>query len=198
MAMAAARDDWLVGFQDETWWSRLRRPGMASWAESGHPQRLVEGKAPSDDPDPKALACYGLWLPEQDQTWLRFVDGRPVSAITTQFLTWCADQAAQVPGITRLVLIWDNASWHTSGIVRQAVREHNQQVQRRGTGVTLVPCPLPSQSPWLNPIEPKWLHAKRQIVEPERVLSLAEVENRVCQALACPHHDHLSLSNDVR
>jgi transposase len=197
MALAQTHPDWLVGFQDETWWSRTSRPGLASWSAAGHPLQLVEGSVPSDDPDPKALACYGLWLPEQAETWLRFVDGRPISAITTQFLTWCAEQAAQVPGIRRLVLIWDNASWHTSGIVREAVRTHNQQVQRTGSGVTLVPCPLPSQSPWLNPIEPKWLHAKRQIVEPERVLSLAEVEERVCQALACPKYDHLSLSNDV-
>jgi transposase len=197
MALAAERADWLVGFADETWWSRVARPAMALWAEPGRPRRLVEGVVPGDDPDPKALACYGLWLPDQHQIWLRFVDGRPRSAITTQYLAWCAEQAAQLPGITRLVLIWDNASWHTSRAVREAVRAHNQQVQRAGVGVTLVPCPLPSQSPWLNPIEPKWLHAKRRIVEPERVLSLAEVEERVCQVLACPQLDHLSLSNDV-
>lgn len=197
IALAAARDDWLIGFQDETWWSRLARPGLTSWSAAGRPRRLVAGRLPSDNPDPKALACYGLWLPAQDQIWLRFVDGRPLSAITTQFLTWCAAQAAQVSGIRRLVLIWDNASWHTSRAVRQAVQTHNQRVQQAGTGVKLVPCCLPSQSPWLNPIEPKWLHAKRQIVEPERVLSLAEIEERVCQVLACPKHDHLFLPNHV-
>lgn len=49
------------------------------------------------NPDPKALAFYGvLWQqgdPEDSdcsQTWLRFVTGRPVSAITTQFLEWCS------------------------------------------------------------------------------------------------------------
>lgn len=35
-----------------------------------------------DDPAPKALACYGLWLPGQAEMWLRFVDGRPISALT--------------------------------------------------------------------------------------------------------------------
>jgi transposase len=195
MALAAERDDWLLGFQDETWWSRLSRPGMALWGKDGQPPRLVEGAvAPGE---PKALACYGLWLPQTEQTWLRFVDGRPVSALTVRFLDWCAEQAAPEEGLCRLVLFWDNASWHTSRLVREAVRTHNQQVQRRGQGVLLAPYPLPSKSPWLNPIEPKWLHAKRRIVEPERVLSLAEIEDRVCQTLQCPQHAHLSLSNDV-
>jgi len=36
----------------------------------------------------KVLSCYGLYLPELDQTWLRFVDGRLVRAITTQCLEW--------------------------------------------------------------------------------------------------------------
>lgn len=195
MALAATHDDWLLGFQDETWWSRLSRPGMAGWSARGQPPRLVEGAvAPGE---PKALACYGLWLPEQEQTWLRFVAGRPISVITIQYLTWCAEQAAQMPGITRLVWFWDNASWHTSRLVRDAVRTHNQQVQRSGHGVLLVPCLLPTKSPWLNPIEPKWLHAKRRIVEPDRVLSLTEIEERVCQTLECPHHAPLSLTNDV-
>lgn len=184
-------------FQDETWWSRVARVGMAAWAADKRPLRLVEVAVPDRDPDPKALACYGVWLPEVGQTWLRFVDGRPVSAITTQFLDWCADQAGSLPDIRRLVVIWDNASWHTSRMVRDWVRAHNQAVHRATCGVKLVPCPLPSRSPWLNPIEPKWLHAKRRIIEPERVLSPHEVEQRVCEVLGCPQLDHLSLSHDV-
>jgi transposase len=168
---------------------------MAAWSAEGKPLRLVEVAVPADEP--KALACYGLWLPAHDQTWLRFVDGRPVSALTTQFLGWCAAEAAPEDGMRTLVLIWDNASWHTSRTVRAWLRAHNQAVQRAGAGVKLVPCPLPSKSPWLNPIEPKWQYAKRCIVEPERSLSLAEVEERVCQVLDCPQLDHLSLSNDV-
>jgi hypothetical protein len=195
IALAAERPDWLVGFQDETWWSRTARPGMATWSADGKPLRLVELAVPRGEP--KALACYGLWLPARDQTWLRFVEGRPVSALTTQLLAWCAAQAAPDVGMRTLVLIWDNASWHTSRTVRSWVRAHKQAVQRARQGVKLVPCPLPSKSPWLNPIEPKWKYAKRCIVEPERVLSLSEVEERVCQVLDYPQRDHLSLSNDA-
>lgn len=193
--LAEERLDWLLGFQDETWWSRVAQPGMASWTAAGRPLRLVEVAVPHDEA--KALACYGLWLPAEETTWLRFVDGRPVSALTTEFLAWCAAEAASVVGIRTLVLIWDNASWHTSRMVRQWLRTHNQAVQRAGQGVKLVPVPLPSRAPWLNPIEAKWRHAKRAIIEPERVLTLSEVESRVCQILDCPQHDHLSLSNDV-
>ena len=196
MALAAERADWLVGFQDETWWSREARPRLQTWAAHACPLRLVERRVPAADPEPKALACYGLWLPEVAETWLRFVDGRPLSAITTQYLAWCAEQAT-ARGITTLVLIWDNASWHGSRAVRDWVRAHNQAVQRAGAGVTLVPCPLPSKSPWLNPIEPKWRHAKQCIVEPERVLTLAEIEERVCQVLHCPPTDRLSISKQV-
>jgi hypothetical protein len=38
---------------------------------------------------------------------------------------------------------------------------------------------LPSKSPWLNPIEPKWVHGKRAVSEPDRLLSADELEARV-------------------
>ena len=170
IALATERSDWLLGFQDETWWSRVARSGMASWTTVGRPLRLVEAAVPRDEA--KALACHGLWLPAEEATWLRFVDGRPISALTTAFLAWCAVEAEQFAGIRTLVLIWDNASWHTSRTVRQWLRAYNQAVQRAGQSVKLVPVPLPSKAPWLNPIEAKWRHAKRAIVEPERPLTL--------------------------
>ena len=33
----------------------------------------------------------------------------------------------------------------------------------------IVSCLLPKQSPWLNAIEPKWVHGKRKVVEPKTV-----------------------------
>jgi len=91
------------------------------------------------------------------------------------------------------VLIWDNASWHISKAVRAWIRTHNQQVKRAGRGVRLVVCCLPSKSPWLNPIEPTWVHGKRALVEPARLLSAHEVAERVCAYYACPHDDHLAI-----
>lgn len=196
MDLAASRPGWATGYQDETWWSRVARPVLSSWADDKRPLRLVEVAVPDDDPAPKALACYGLWLPDQVQMWLRFVDGRPVSALTIDYLAWCARQAAQ-QALTTLVLVWDNAGWHVSHQVRDWLRQHNQTVARSGQGVRLIPCWLPSRSPWLNPIEPKWGHGKRRIVEPARVLSPDELEARICQVFDCPRLPHLSLPHDV-
>src|SRR5262245_20384008 len=110
--------------------------------------------------------------------WLRFVTGRPVRAVTMAFLAWCcAPLAAQ--GFTAWLLIWDNAAWHRRQAGRSWIRQQNQQVKRGAGGVRLVVCPLPSNSPWPHPIEPKWVHGKRAISEPDRLLSADELEARV-------------------
>jgi len=114
---------------------------------------------------------------------LRFVSGRPVSQVTVNFLEWLCEQV-QAEGKHVLVLIWDNASWHVSEQVRTWLREHNQTVlqeTRNGKrGVRIIPCWLPIKSPWLNRIEPKWVHGKRAIVEAARLLTAKELRRRVC------------------
>jgi transposase len=205
MQVAARHPDWVVGFADEVWWSRLAQPHLHTWAEADHPLRLVEQTVATNDPDPKALAGYGVLLrragqPEQeaqDETvWLRFVAGRPVSAITTQFLHWCCPKLEAL-GVPVWVLIWDNASWHVSKAVRGWIRTHNRAVKRDGHGVRIIVCCLPVKSPWLNPIEPKWVHSKRAIVEPTRLLSADEVAERLCAYLGCPHEAHLTLPDPI-
>ncbi|MGH3739502.1 MAG: transposase [Micromonosporaceae bacterium] len=187
-----------MGYQDETWWSRLARPTLHAWTEDG-PLRLVEPTVTADDPDPKALACYGLLIhPDPDApeaVWLRFVDGHPVSSLTTAFLDWCCMRLAATRATT-LVLVWDNAGWHVSHEVRRWLRTHNQRAHRKG-GVRIVPCLLPTKSPWLNPIEPKWVHGKRRVVEPARLLTAADLEHRVCAAFGCPVEDHLIIPQEV-
>jgi DDE superfamily endonuclease len=201
--LAASHPTWALGFQDEVWWSRLALPALSSWAEPDQPLRLVERAVASDDPDPKALACYGLLVrsaqPEggwQEQTWLRFVDGRPVSAITIEFLGWCCAKL-EAASYRALLLVWDNAPWHASRAVRAWIRAHNRQVKWTGRGVRLLPCYLPIKSPWLNPIEPKWAHGKRRVVEPARLLSANEVIDRVCAAFACDREPPLAIHQDA-
>jgi transposase len=195
--LAQGHEDLLLGFLDEVWWSRLARPDLFAWQDDRQPLRLVEQTVARADPDPKALACYGLlarsWQADGQRTeamWLRFVDGRPVSAVTVAFLAWCAEQAAALDK-RAVLLVWDNASWHESQIVRTWLREHNQQVKHSGQGVRLIVCFLPVKSPWLNPIEPKWLHGKKRVAEPDRLLSATELADRVCATYGCPHHPHL-------
>lgn len=175
--------DWAVGFLDEVWWSRLQQPQMHSWADNA-PLQLVTQAVDKTDPDPKAIACYGLWLTHQQQMLLRFVEQRPVSEITCAFLEWVCQQLQQ-DGKHVLALIWDNATWHRSQQVRQWIKTHNLEVKRSGQGIRLIVCRLPVKSPWLNAIEPKWIHGKRAIVEPERKLTAQELKNRICQYFDC-------------
>jgi hypothetical protein len=100
-----------LGLEDETWFSRFERPSLHSWVEAGPPRGLIEKTPRKDDPEPKALACYGMYLPEFEETWIRFVDGRPLSVITTRFLDYCCGKLAAA-GKKALLLVWDNASWH--------------------------------------------------------------------------------------
>jgi hypothetical protein len=173
---------------------------MHTWRDADQITRLHELARAKDDPDPKALACYGVLLRRRplqaDQMLLRFVDGRPVSAVTIDFLTWCCERLA-AQGVTAWLLIWDNASWHKSQAVRSWIRNHNQTVKHTGQTVRIVPCLLPSKSPWLNPIEPKWIHGKRAISEPDRILSALEVEERVCAYYGCPREVHLLMPEKV-
>ena len=156
--------------------------------------RLLEQSVAKDDPDPKALAGYGVLLRsaegQPEEVWLRFVDGRPVSAITTQFLADCCTRLA-TRGKDALVLVWDNASWHISKAVKSWTREHNRQVKRAGGGVRILTCQLPVKAPWLNPIEPKWVHGKRAVAEPARLLPASELEQRICDYFRCHRQEHL-------
>jgi transposase len=128
---------------------------------------------------------------ESGHMHLRFVSGRPVSQVTTDFLAWLCEQV-QLQGKNVLVLIWDNASWHVSKQVKTWLREHNQTVQHEGNGgVRIIPCWLPTKSPWLNRIEPKWVHGKRAIVEPAWLLTASELRLRVCDYFGCEQVDLL-------
>ena len=181
----------------------MTQPNLHAWAEADAALRLVEHSVPRADPERKALACYGLLvscpaapdtLPEQ--VWLRFVADRPISAITTQYLAWCCDKLAQL-GKKALLMIWDNASWHRSKEVRHWLQDHNRAVRQQGQGVRIVACYLPSKSPWLNRIEPHWMHGKRQVVEPARLLTAQELADRVCAHFRCEHESPLAVTEKV-
>lgn len=172
----------MLGFEDEVWFSRLAQPHLHAWA-TDVPLRLIEKVAHKSDPAPLAIACYGLLRADTDQMLLRFVAGRPVSAVTTPFLGWLTQSLAQEDKKV-LVLIWDNAPWHISKEVRSWIKAHNRRVKCLG-GVRILVCALPSKSPWLNNIEPKWVHGKRATLEPERTLDPPELMQRLCDYYGC-------------
>jgi hypothetical protein len=197
--LVSSHPSWALGFQDETWWSRTARPSLHAWSPLDQPLRLIEQTVAKDDPDPRALAAYGLLVRQADgseETWLRFVEGRPLSVVTIPFLDWCCAKL-EAQGKTALLLVWDNASWHISHAVHDWIHVHNRQVKHERHGVRVLACLLPVKSPWLNPIEPRWIHTQRKIVEPARLLTARELEDRVCEALKCSHEAHLTISENV-
>jgi transposase len=195
--LAATHPTWALGFGDEVWWSRLAQPTMPAWAPGDDALRLGEKARPKADPAPQALACDGLLLgatpTTPDQLWGRCATGQPVRGLTTQLLAWNCDRLAALAKHV-LLRVWDNASWHSSQEVRTWLRGHNRHVKQTGRGGRMLACRLPSKSPWLHPIEPKWVHGKRAVVEPARVLTAQEVAERVCAYYGCVYEAHLSIS----
>jgi len=163
---------------------------MRSWAPAERPLRLLEKKDQAPKGEPKALACYGVLRHDTGGMLLRFVEGRPVSDLTVPFLSWvCEELTAE--GKRALLLIWDNAGWHTSARVRNWIRQQNRVAKGNG-GVRIVTCYLPTKSPWLNNIEPKWVHGKRAVAEPDRVLEPSEIIERASAYYDVPVLPHLS------
>ena len=176
----------MLGFQDETWWTRLAQPDLHAWA-GDEPLRLWPNERGGGQ---EALACYGLRRAGTGAMPLRFVEGRPVSQVTEDYLGWLCQRFAK-EGKRVFVLVWDNAAWHISKRVRRWIGEHNRQVKREG-GCKIRVCGLPVKAPWLNPIEPKWLHGQRAIVETDRKLTPDEVKQRVHEHYRCEAHEPLT------
>jgi hypothetical protein len=187
--MAANQPDMVLGFEDAVWWSREAQPQMHAWSD-GKPVRLVEKTVPAQAPEGKAMAGYGLYVPTASQMLWRFVRGRPVSGVTCAFRAWLATYFT-AQGKRALVLVWENASWHISQAVQEWLTAHNRHAKQEG-GCRVMICRLPSKSPWLNPIAPKWVHGKRAVVEPAHALSTAELMQRICAYYHCELTDALA------
>ena len=58
----------------------------------------------------------------------------------------------------------------------------------------IVVCFLTPKSPWLNQIEPKWMHGKRAVAEPNALLPFPEMERRIYAHFAWEPEPHLTLA----
>jgi len=163
--------------QDESWFSRFAQPTAHAWATHQQPLRLVE-REPQRDEEQKAVACFGALRQGTDEIYLDFCEGQPNSEQTWAFVQRLLDAARQ-EAMRVVVIIWDHASWHKSKRLKGWIRAYNQQAKLEGD-VRLLTFLLPKKSPWLNPIEPHWIHAKRQVCEPDGDLSPGELKRRLC------------------
>ena len=161
--------------EDESWFSRFEQPSVRAWSGSKALQ-MVKREAPEAEAD-QALACYGAVRHDTQQVYFAFSATRPVSEETWKFVQALVEIARRERKQV-LVIIWDNAGWHLSNRLRQWIRQHNQTAKATGD-VRLLTHLLPLKSPWLNPIEPRWVHAKRAICEPNGNLSVEETKRRL-------------------
>jgi hypothetical protein len=170
---AHQHSDWLLVDQDESWFSRFEQPSAYGWGTV----RLVERRASELGPD-KALVCYGAVRQDSQQVYLYFSPQRPTSEQTWLFIGALL-RIARREHKRVLVMIWDNAGWHISKRLRLLIRQYNRYAKHNHDVRLLIHC-LPVKSPWLNPIEPRWVHAKRATCEPNAQLSVQELKRRLC------------------
>ena len=158
----------------------MAQPKVRAWT-AGPPMKVHLLKSEPSDPDPDAVACYGFCGTTRARS-APVRRGRPLGKVTVQFLEWLCWSVAQ-EGKKVLVVIWDDASWHTADAVARWVNEQNRRAQR-AEGVRIVV----SNSPWqalANNIEPCWTHAKKAVMELDRKLTAAEITPRVCEHFEC-------------
>lgn len=174
-------------WEDESWFSRFAQPRLKAWGQVRLQQRMVLPRTPA-----KALSYYGVKRHDTGKVYLYPCWSRPNSDETLRFLHFIVLGAA-VERKKLVIVIWDNASWHTGRKVKRWIRCYNHTAKRMGKP-RLVVWHLPKRSPWLNPIEPHWLHAKKRICEPsDKDLSPRQLQRRLFLALdakfisALPH-----------
>jgi hypothetical protein len=161
--------------EDECWFSRFAQPDAHSWGEQ--PLHLGQREPPPGARD-KALACFGAVRQDTSRVYLYFSDGQPTSEQMWWFVIGMLAIARQ-EGKRVVVMLCDNARWHTSARFRAWVRAYNRAAKVAGEPRLLV-FRLPVKSPWLNPMEPRWVHAKRAICEPDGDLSPSVLRRRLC------------------
>lgn len=137
---------------------------------------MVE-RIPAHKDTEQALACFGAVRQDTQQTYLYFCEGQPNSEHTWVFIMGLLALACQAE-IRVVVMIWDRATWHQSKRLRKWIRSYNQAARQAGQP-RLLTFLLPKKSPWLNPIEPRWIHAKRKSCQPDGELPASELKRRL-------------------
>ncbi|MBA4062603.1 MAG: hypothetical protein C0501_02630 [Isosphaera sp.] len=164
----------MVGFRDETRRTRRARPGPPAGA-GGDPHRPGASARDPEGGGPEAVAGDGVSRPGTGGAVLRCRDRRPVGAATGDSLARaCGAVAAE--GKTVFVRVRGAAARHLG-----------RRVRRARTGCRIRACGRPVEAPRPNPVEPKWQHGRRAVVEPDRKLTPDELRPRVCDDFKCPH-----------
>lgn len=174
---AQTHPEWLLVEEDECWFSRFAQPQAHTWAAKGQALKLVEREPKRDEPD-KTVACFGAVRHDTQAVCLNFSDGQPNTLQMWWFIIGLL-AIARAEGKSVLVILWDNATWHKSHPLRAWIHAYNRAAKLLYQP-RLLTFRLPIKSPWLNPIEPRWIHAKRSVCQPHGTLSPALLRARLC------------------
>lgn len=130
----------------------------SGWSPLGEPPRNLATRKKGQQ---TWNAYLGLDLKEQRLSWryTERVNRWETAVVVKQRLEWHERLGHRV-----LVLIWDPASWHKAKDLTRWFRQHNQEVDRTGQGVKIVPVLTPVHAFWLNPVEAIIGHAKRRVL----------------------------------
>ncbi len=148
----------IVVFQDESWFSGNPK-AVRGYGRPDHPEDSAVEQLPHKIKGAWVLyAAYEAltghvhryYAPRCNQTQVR----RQLETLLEHY---------QATGQRALIVIWDNASWHTAKALRRWYTRYNLKAKRQGK-IRMLIVRLPSRSPWLNPIEPVFGQAKRRIV----------------------------------
>jgi hypothetical protein len=92
-------------------------------------------------------------------------------------MNWLLRMATRA-GKRRLAVIWDNAPFHISNILMRWMRRYNRWAGKHGR-TRIVPYRPPVASPWLDPIEPHWLHCKRAVYSVDHNPTIKEIGHAI-------------------
>jgi transposase len=140
-AVFAAAADTLILVEDETIFKTLP-PLRRMWMRQGQQVRIPT------PPSNQSFALYGA-LEIYQGDWVTGDFAKANSQATVTFLQQLLDQYPQ----RRILLIWDQAKFHTSHQVENWIADHDRLQVRL----------LPKRAPEENPVEDIWLHLKDQV-----------------------------------
>jgi transposase len=138
---AAGDDTIALVYCDQFWRNLLHLPMAGSYSLKGDFQRVApNGRVKLTvylAMDMKTRQVYHLYTP--------YCRSEYTVACLKEWVRQYANHSA-------VVILWDKASWHTSGKVRSFARRWNRYAKRHGKVRTLLHN-FPTKAPWLDPIE---------------------------------------------
>jgi hypothetical protein len=178
LTLARNAPDGAAVWLDQSWFVRWPYRFWA-WAPHDAPPRVAKRWNEAVD----TTALYAALDDETQEAFLSWSPGQPNSEVTMEFLEALMAYWTQ-KGKRFMVLLWDKAPWHTSGRIRQWIRNYNRRAKREGL-TRLIMHHLPTRSPWLMPLESILGWIKHRVLGDRCFDTVAELQAAVVRAFEC-------------